>query len=514
MVISNRIGSDVTQSSKNQKILQSRTPTKIGEDYEGYLAMLFILRGAINKYRYKVGVQIDQAYKFDDLLFLYERGGKRYSRCLQAKHTTEKKKIDSMNLLTIEQSDFSLVKYFFSFKDMTREDYFRDITQDQLIVYTNFQLNVDSSIGSKMKLSELWQPFESIKINDKICKLIHLLEQVNDSDNLLDVNKNDSQRYRFNKEFVQMLKSKANEYNITRLAQAFKDWLTGKKVLKDVECFIRPYWKFLTEEVLDATDKKIREDFLQAEKKHLSKEAKIFHKKLLEDMDRKNKQNVKKKHQNNELTLDILNKMAGKIEEYPTWEVDVHIRFDDVIKIEEIESFLGLFVMAVCQPNHSELKEIIKADIRQDQYRKYGGDDFYTEDDIDRYVEEIFNHFHADVFKWKDSETDRKKRNNKVTKECYMSDENGKQFLQNQWKEVKFDVRQPVTSFTGRDYELEALHANICRGKTVKSQTRVICGAPGMGKTELIRGYIQKNSRRYENKVLWIDGRSSESIEN
>ncbi|XP_077294956.1 uncharacterized protein LOC143917349 [Arctopsyche grandis] len=501
----------------NQK--NPEKPTVYGRDYEGYIAMLFILRAVLKKFRFKVGVEIKQAHKFDDVVFLYEKQKKEYSKCMQIKHTTSKKKyINSMSLLSGEQSDFSIVKYFFSFKDLVKEDFFKEITQEDLIIYTNCSLDENSTIGENMIVSKVWQIFDTAKYHLKSKTLKDLLEPVrcNNDENIVhgdifDVKTDESRHYRFNKTLINILKSKANEYNVTRLAQALKDWLMNNKTMDQVEYIINPYWKFLTEEVIDVNGKKFHDSFLN--KQHKTKEAQFFYNKLIEEFERKNRQNSKKNVacKSVHLTIDYLNEKAKTIVSYPNWEFsNEEFDINNVIKMEEIEAFLKLFVFSVGQPNHEELKKIIKADLLQEQREMYGNDDFYTDDDINRYVDEIFHHFLNEVFKWKNEEGDRNKSNKNET---YITHTNGKEFLENRWKEVKFGIQEPLKSFMGREDEMESLHRKICRGRTIKSQTNVVCGLPGMGKSELVRGYVQKYSRRYENKIFWIDGKSSDSIE-
>ncbi|XP_077295036.1 uncharacterized protein LOC143917407 [Arctopsyche grandis] len=513
--ISNGLGhSSMPVRKKIEKSTAHDNPkmqTESGRDYEGHIAMLFILRGAINKYRFKVGVEIQEAHKFDDLVFLYRKEGKKFGRCLQAKYTTkDNKKIDSMSVLTGEQSDFSIVKYFFSFKDMVREDYFQGIIQEDLIVYTNCPLDKDSAIGPKMVISDAWKYFKSITSISDIKKLKDLLVPITDPDDILDVKKDDSCRYRFDNKLTNILKSKANEYNLTRLAQALKDWLLNNKEIQELENVIRPYWKFLTENVLDVGESKFRESFSLTNKKTMTKETQLFKQKLMDEIDRINK----KKRNKGTLSVDSLNERMKDIKEFPKWECsNEEFDINNVIKEEEIQVFLKLLVFAVSQLNNAELKDIIKADILEEQRKLYGSDEFYTEDDINRYVEEIFQYFHAEIFKWKDLEVHRKKKNIKEMKETYMTDERGKRFLENQWKDVKFGVQEPLKSFIGRDEELEALLKKIRRGTTMNEQINVICGLPGLGKSELIRRFVKQYSSRFENKILWIDGSSRASIE-
>ncbi|XP_077296699.1 uncharacterized protein LOC143918632 [Arctopsyche grandis] len=556
-----------------------------GRKYEGFIAMFFILKATIcKKKNFKVGVEIGQAQKFDDLLFMYEKEIGNFCRCLQAKHTTtQKKKIDSMNLLTLEQSDFSIIKYFFSFKDLIGDNYFDGITLEDLIVYTNYQLNVSSIIGNKMKTTDSWKHFETEKSNDMFKNLDQLLDIIKDEDHILDVDKKSLQRckpddksvivdkvepqgfestdkiaensknksvnekpdepirFKLNEKSVYLWKSKANEYNINRLARGLIDWLLGKKNFNEVEHIMKPYWKFLIQNVLNIEEKKFHSSFQnvllldnkKSGNKSVTKEIYLFKEKLQKEIDVKNK-NSQKTGKNDKSTKEInkednkkiedkapkieitnLSEMMSGINDYPTWPVDdsVECEFNNVIQSKEIEDFMNLFVLAVSQPSVTELPEIIKGLILKDQEKKYGGDLFYSKDDIHRYVEEIFDYCHDKVFKWTDVEVDRNKKN-KDGKETYMTDKDGKTFLENNWKEVKFNVKQPVKSFLERDKEIEALHKKIQRGTTVNSQTYVICGNSGIGKTEFVRKYIERHSRRFENRIIWIDGQSLDSIEN
>ncbi|XP_077300338.1 uncharacterized protein LOC143921085 isoform X2 [Arctopsyche grandis] len=475
--------------------------------------MMFIIRGVLNKHKFQAGIEIDAAKKFDDVVFLYEKEGRKFCKCLQAKHTMEWSEIDAMSLLTKDQSDFSLLKYFFSYKDLILENFFSGMVHENFILYTNYHLNINSVIGSKMIVSKNWMPFVSNEEFGSIKTIRDLMETRIESDEFLDIDDDNSPiRYRFNEKIVSILKSKANEYNLTRVAQALKDLLLGVKIFNQIEHVMKPYWKFLTEEVLDIDNGEFRKNFQKINKKNTSKVAQLFHLLLNEELDRKNKQKNNKKHGDNlpELSLDYLSQKVKEIKEYPAWEIDMKFEVNNVIKEEEIKEFLELFVFAASQPDYIQLKDIIKADILKDQIEKYGKDDFYTKRDINRYVDEVLQYFFTQISHWK---VEKMKKNDKQIREKLMTEVDGLRFMTNNWEEVKIGVEDPVSSFLGRENELKVLHENIKRGPTVESQTMVIYGLPGMGKTELVRGYILQNSRRYENKILWIDAKSPETIE-
>ncbi|XP_077299647.1 uncharacterized protein LOC143920585 [Arctopsyche grandis] len=704
---SERINNVVEKNEKSQN--QKQSQFELGREYEVCIAMLFISKALFKKYSFKVGVEVEEARKFDDLFFLREENNEMMTRCLQIKHTSKQKKILSNGLLTCQDSPFSIVKYFFSFKDMAEEDIFKEFIQEDLIVYTNYSLDKNSGISSDLIMSKEWKELEKNDINFDTKKLHELLNSnIGHPDSILDVKmindrvemgskiekqnlkKEKPCRYKFNNKLVRILKVNANEYNVTRLAQALINWLLDKKVLEQVEYIIKPYWKFLKDQVINTEIKQFRKSFVENSNVNRSKEAEFFHKKMIEEIKRKNDkkvnkkiqeikrknypsikmrqkindqivqnlkiiekiefklnqnnkmihqitnqihhttiiideikrkneennkmileldQNIKMKHEsdckndlnnkateeisrkvdqmfkinisheidqyrkmiqeyeyeidqnirinkeielnnhrnikwrhkilrkNNESTnmikdieheikhnnngmfnplkeddlisIEYLNEKLQITNEYPTWELpEGHFTINEVIKDEEITTFLELLVLAVNQPNITELKAAIKYDILKHLREKYGDDDFHKED-IERYAKEIIEYFQSEVTKWTEGENYRRKRNKKEIK--YITETNSQQFFE--LKSVKFNVQNPVKSFTGRDNEIENLRSIICKGKTMKEQTIVICGPPGIGKSELVRGYIQKYSCRHENTIIWIDAMTQDSIE-
>ena len=80
---------------------------------------------------------------------------------------------------------------------------------------------------------------------------------------------------------------------------------------------------------------------------------------------------------------------------------------------------------------------------------------------------------------------------------------------------IWFDVKKPVSLFTGRKEELVDLHNKIQRSQekiTVISQITSISGLGGIGKTELARQYVQEYSKDYYDNVIWINGESEVAI--
>ncbi|XP_077289664.1 uncharacterized protein LOC143913639 [Arctopsyche grandis] len=497
--------------------------SKCGRDFECYIAMLFILRGVVHNYQFLVGVEIPEAMKFDDLVFIYKENDRDYFRCLQAKHTTSpKKNIDLNSLVTVADSNFSLVKYYFSYKDLIHEDFFKGKINKDLLVYTNIKLNLNGIIGQKSVNEKTWSLLESIdkKSSEKKRKntLNDLVTLIEEEDNILDV-KTDKNRYRFNEIIIPTIRPNINKYNLNRVARRLLDWLMGKKTFCQIEHVVRPYWEFLTKHILDIEKKGFFDSFLiNSNTTKVTCRLEDFRQIFMKELDSKNKTLLNATNLNNNtivtsITLNDLNVLLQKeipeIEKYiQDWNTITDVDFDDVINEVEIGEFLNRCVFASNQPNYEDLKNIIHSDIIEIQRERLKDDiDFYTESDIIRYGEDILHNLYTNIEEWKAFKGYGKFEERFKTKvKC-------KELLENRWNEIQFGVKETVESFTGRDDELEDLHKKIRRGRTVQSQTTVICGLPGMGKTELVRGYIQKHSQRFENIVLWIDGKSQDSME-
>jgi hypothetical protein len=84
---------------------------------------------------------------------------------------------------------------------------------------------------------------------------------------------------------------------------------------------------------------------------------------------------------------------------------------------------------------------------------------------------------------------------------------------------IWFDVRKPVTSFTGRVRELKKLHEEVQRSVeqnenrlTVISQITSISGLGGIGKSELARMYAHQHSQDYDENVIWINAETSGTL--
>lgn len=128
-----------------------------GNIYQLKLLMLFLYRGVSQQYSFRLGTEIKEAKKFDDLLFEYiGKDGKKEYRLLQAKHRLdEAKKITAGELLTESDGDYSLIKYFFSYQDVKKEKLFKDGVIKDVIICTNVDLDFDELQSKQIHVEKL-----------------------------------------------------------------------------------------------------------------------------------------------------------------------------------------------------------------------------------------------------------------------------------------------------------------------------------------------------------------------
>src|SRR5699024_4579159 len=91
-----------------------------GRTFERYLLMLFALKGLQNGYEYSMASELENAGKFDDVVFHQIRGDginrQTCTRLLQAKHFTDQSKgITVMDLTVSKSSTLRLAVYFESY---------------------------------------------------------------------------------------------------------------------------------------------------------------------------------------------------------------------------------------------------------------------------------------------------------------------------------------------------------------------------------------------------------------
>ncbi|WCR53668.1 MAG: hypothetical protein PG981_000690 [Wolbachia endosymbiont of Ctenocephalides orientis wCori] len=206
-----------------------------GNIYQLKLLMLFLKRGFDKKYNFLLSAEINEAEKFNDLVFQYKndkKDGTEY-RFLQAKHKQyvekQKDKITVSELLSQNSKrPFSLQKYFISFlKIQEGGDFEGEIKY--FIICTNTYFDFELRKGERKKTQkdkERWKNYFQ-----GITKTI--------KDEILDVN-DDCRRY----QFINASNEKRQEV-VSELYSGFKSALEkeSEKLQKEIEQLEKNYVK-------------------------------------------------------------------------------------------------------------------------------------------------------------------------------------------------------------------------------------------------------------------------------
>ncbi|XP_014271440.1 uncharacterized protein [Halyomorpha halys] len=158
------------------------------------LLMLFLYRGVTGGYSFTLGTEIEEAKKFDDLVFEFTQNKKKFYRLLQAKHKFDRTRssISTDSLFNEINGDFNLPKYFFSYLDAKKENLFEGGIIKDVIICTN--INFDDQVFKNKDIK-----IQRIKNKDYILeiKLGCLTKPI---------------RYKFKEDILPILKQHLNNY--------------------------------------------------------------------------------------------------------------------------------------------------------------------------------------------------------------------------------------------------------------------------------------------------------------
>ncbi|MBA8753798.1 tetratricopeptide repeat protein [Wolbachia pipientis] len=388
-----------------------------GNIYQLKVLMLFLHRGVLYQNSFRLGTEIEEARKFDDLVFECTQGSKKVYRFLQAKHTQDEdnKKIGVGNLLTKDKSgEFGLAKYFVSYLKIKNNQDFADGNLKDFIICTNIDFDLDQSTArntvKKLRVKTLG-PNEEIEI---------LVEVIDTSDVFF---KDGGTRYKFS------------------------------YIHNNMISVVQPAFESAVEEAMEELEEEIKK------------------------LQNKPDQNSKRKLERNQ-----------------TWQREFGRMMNEGRLEDNIKEFFDKLVFAVNQPNEIKLADIIKSEL---------GEQF---NDIDR--QNVYARFQEKMLDWLKEKGRR-----------FLTHEDGREFFRKMKEEIlggfRFEVRNPVGSFTGRTEELRELHKLIQKSQgvaTVISQLVSISGLGGIGKTELAKKYIEEHSKDYDNNIIWIKAETHETM--
>lgn len=136
-----------------------------GNIYQLKLLMLFLHRGYKQGYQFKLATEMKAAEKFDDWVLEYQKPGDTPPSYffLQAKHKQDDgKNITDTDLLNINDGDFSLAKYFSSFKKIKKDTAnFATSISKHFYICTNIALQTQWSVRQP-DANELFDNFFSM----------------------------------------------------------------------------------------------------------------------------------------------------------------------------------------------------------------------------------------------------------------------------------------------------------------------------------------------------------------
>jgi hypothetical protein len=331
--------------------------TLIGTAYQVKLTMLLFKKALDQKYKFKIAAERKGAGKFDDLEIQIE--DTNVHRLYQIKHVEDEtsNRISAGNLENLNDSRFSIPMYFTSYrliKDSLKSSgmsfdliiftntrleeelrkHFTDSGKDELLDMKNFNfkktIKDKKNLKEKRKQKDVQNPeqlkFKRDKKNQKDVQSPELLKLEKDSS------------YR---EILGNVLKKTSD--LERLKTKLVDLIGQKKDIDFKDKMIKKYQKPLLDIVFDEKEGKFHRDFLESDS-NLSEGAKELRSCL--------KDNFGENIFNLEIKIGKHDPLSKKMSE----GVDLP---NDKIDDEEINDFLDRLVLAVNQPNETELDVII-----------------------------------------------------------------------------------------------------------------------------------------------------------
>lgn len=245
---------------EKQKTFKKNKSNRSGVDYEMGLIMLFLKRSEENHYKFELATEFSECEKFDDLYFKDYSTEKRVY-LLQAKHKDNVlKKISFDDLNSQSDTDFSLLKYFNTYRKIKENPEFQqDLDSMNFILCTTIYLD---SISKHLKNSKSMEVIE-VKESDGIFKTD---KQEVGKRYRLKIN-DEEERERIFRNSYSDLKAMTN-----RLVECV---LEGKNINVEQIPSVRLYHVALAEHVIDVKNQCFRSKFLN-DPENLSRNAKVF----------------------------------------------------------------------------------------------------------------------------------------------------------------------------------------------------------------------------------------------
>ncbi|WP_264723580.1 ankyrin repeat domain-containing protein [Wolbachia endosymbiont (group A) of Cheilosia soror] len=440
-----------------------------GQLYEIQLLMLFLMKGLEKTNGFHLATNVKEAGDFDDVVFKYKDQEKSEVVFLQAKHRENPEKDgEKITLAKLfsesEKGDFNLKKYFNSYRKIKQQ--FSEEKEDPIfgskfedsdfVIYTNALPNFGENDKSIEKIAVGQGEILNLEESGHYYKL-RLDGEVD-------------------KERIDILQYTSD---CKKLARELVNSIFSDKELDMNEGILRNYHIPLAEKVIQrkegSEEGELRDSFL-------GDEDNPFRSAFFEEVCKRSEFTEKSEDELKSELKSISIKLPGNFGRMNAKKVKYPESLPgDLVSEGDIKEFLSKVKLFVDQPNESKLSEIIKRKIKT----IYG----VAEQDIDS----VFSDAEYKVRMWWQ------------TGKQYLTE--GNRFFQDAARvSIKFDVRDPVPLFTGRQGKLQELHGALQNGgQLVISQMASVTGLGGVGKSELARKYISEHSKDYDGNVIWIN---------
>ncbi|EFX86874.1 hypothetical protein DAPPUDRAFT_235608 [Daphnia pulex] len=320
-----------------------------GDIFQLKLLMLFLVRGITSKYKFQLSTEMPgQGGKFDDLVFHYQdtpQGEYRY-RYVQAKHKQgEDNRITASDLLNETNGDYSLQKYFRSYRNEIANP--GQNVQD-CIICTNIGFD-DNVLGSK-------------DFN---------LTLINSDDTLLGIKQYPNfdkvpARYQLNitrldeSKIFELLHESSEIHQLAKKLLEYANPKNKKKITNNVAIFKMYQVALVEERVIDRETWKFHQEFI-TNSDLLPKTATKFRDVIFKFWN-KDKKGDRPAHEFNDY-LQGLQFDCSK--DFGISKEKSDKTLDDVVTDEQIEDFLNKLVFAVDMPNEVRLGNILTEEVGQ-----------------------------------------------------------------------------------------------------------------------------------------------------
>lgn len=301
---------------------------------------------------FRLGAEITEAGKFDDIVIEYSDNSKNMKYILvQSKHTIkEERNINIKELLLDDDGDFGFYKYYDSYQKSQQSDLFKNKIQ-YLIMHTNKIFNMTRR---NLKIRDKW----------KIEKIADIVEKIvpKKDDALKWCQIGNCKFYNFKIETMRpILKDIVIEYEFKIIAKKLIDCLFNKQNISEKDSEFQNCYYLLTKEVIDMSTKKFRKEFIQGTQSDSEELQKFRH--VLESLLNMKDKNLEEINNDPKIKFHFTEDFEKLIDtnkqifDNQSWPVI------PVIKDEDINNFLEIYVFTIDQPSEKEIVTYIEKEL-------------------------------------------------------------------------------------------------------------------------------------------------------